>query len=165
MFVPEIALLCDLIGTFCNAYGFLQMKIALQDSEKEDSDGKRKSPWCNARWLLCGFGLILVANIIHIGVLPFCDMSLLTTTCSLAILFNCYLSIKLLGETFSCKYDLTAALLICAGSLLTIFQMNTEFETIYTRVFVQKLLLNWNTLILIFITLAVFVMTRISYKK
>ena len=133
MLSPLSALAIDTVGTFLNAYGLIQMKMAHQESEQAATEGRSSNPWCSGRWVFRGFGLVLLANTIHVLVLPFADMSLLTTTCSISILSSCFLSIKLLGETFVWKYDLTASLLICAGSVLTIIQMNTSTETVYSR--------------------------------
>jgi len=63
---------------------------------------------------------MILANLGHVMVLPYADMSLFTTTCSIAILCSAGLSIKLLGEAFVWKYDVTASILIMVGSALTI---------------------------------------------
>ena len=98
---PLAALFLDLIATFINAYGLIQMKIALQNAElirKDDGKSDFRRGCCSIRYLLLGAVPVVTANAAHAVTLPFADVSLFTTTCALAILFNMFLSIKLLNE-------------------------------------------------------------------
>jgi len=98
--------------------------------------------------MLLGLIPVLIANAAHGFLLPFADVTLFTTTCAIAILFNMFLSIKFLNEKFVCKYDITAVILIAIGSILTIFQMNTTILFEYDRVLIKKLLLSTKSLCL-----------------
>jgi len=60
------------------------------------------------------------------AVLPFADMILLTSSTASALVIASILSIKILGETFNCKYDFTAMLFISLGCGLMILQTNTQ---------------------------------------
>ena len=114
-FTPISALIVDTLATFLNAFGLISLKVAHIECEKSG-----KNPYCTIRFLLQGVLLMIVANIVHLCMLPYGDMTLFTITSSFSILFSAYLSIKLLGEKFVCKYDMTATLLICIGCILTI---------------------------------------------
>jgi hypothetical protein len=93
------------------------MKIAHSNADKKQAGS---SGFKSARWIVLGCGSMITANIGHIMVLPFADMTLFASTCSVAILFCVVFSILMLGEKFICAYDLTAALLICTSSALTV---------------------------------------------
>ena len=61
-------------------------------------------------------------NHLFLGVLPFADLTLLTSNAATGIMFSAFLSITFLGEKFVWKYDLTAVFLIVTGSVLIIIQ-------------------------------------------
>ena len=111
---PLAALGLDTVATFFNQYGLIQMKIAHQEHKG----------FFSLRWLGLGLVFVILAGIGHVVVLPFGDMILFTSTCSVAILFSSILSIWLLKEQFIWKYDLTATILICTGCALTVMQMH-----------------------------------------
>ena len=74
------------------------------------------------------------------AVLPYADVTLLSTICSFGILFTALLSICLLGETFVWKYDLIATLLVITGSVTTVVQMNTKVDLKYDRAAVKEII-------------------------
>jgi len=157
---PISALFVDTLATFLNQFGLIQMKVAHQEAEKTG-----KNPYCTCRWIGFGLCLVSIANTVHVFMLPFGDMSLFTTTCAAAILFSGYLSIKLLNEKFVCKYDVTATVLIVVGCVLTIAQMNTSTDVVYTRTTIFNMLISWKSGCLMLGTIALFVSSVVSYKK
>ena len=80
----------------------------------------------NFKWLL-GLILIVVSSLVHVAVLPYADLVLLSSTSATAIIFGIMLSVSWLGEKFDTKKDLPAIGLICLGCLMTvIFANSTE---------------------------------------
>ena len=147
------------------------MKIAHLEAELKAKEAKSLGMKVSAngffskRWILVGFVCVVVSNLGHVVVLPFADMTLFTTTCSIAILISAFLSIKLLGEPYICKYDVTASILICTGSALTILQMNTTVQTDYDRDMVADLLLSNRSLFLLVFVILLFVVALCSYFR
>jgi len=148
MISPLTALLIDALATFINQFGLIQMKKAHQDAEKQ---GKKHGVF-TVRWLTLGLLCVLLGNVGHVFVMPYGDMTLFITTCSVAILFSGMLSIFLLGEKFIWQYDITACILICVGAGLTVLQMNTTILVSYDRALVKSYLVSWTCLILITFT-------------
>ena len=70
--------------------------------------------------------VMLLGIIIHLAILPWLDLTLAAANSPLAIVVNIGLSVWLLGETFSCKYDCTAISLIIAGSFTIVLLSNKE---------------------------------------
>ena len=97
-------------------------------------------------------------------VLPFGDMILFTSTCSVAILFSAVLSILLLKEKFIWKYDLTAAILICTGCTLTVFQMHMD-DVKYDTKMVKDMVFSTQSIFLQAFTLLLGIITVASYLK
>ena len=67
-------------------------------------------------WILgaiCG----IVGGSIHVIMLPYCDLVLLSTSSCLAIVFGNILAIKFLGEKLVWKYDLSSFILIVVGCM------------------------------------------------
>jgi len=126
--------------------GFTQMKLAQHEvdqknmTEKDNNSSKTHSIFCSPRWFFLGFGCILIGAIGHLAVLPFADVTLLTTICAFGILFTTGLSICMLGEVFVWRYDLVATLLVIVGSVSTIVQMNTKVDLVYDRVRVESII-------------------------
>jgi len=63
---------------------------------------------------------------VHLIVLPYADLALLSANCSLAILINLVLSICLFNEKFIPKYDLTATIFIICGAFFIVLLANKE---------------------------------------
>ena len=123
---PLGALAIDFGFDIMNALGLIHMKIAHKQAEAINKAGGDQNPFLTKRWFFGGFCSVFIGSFGHVFMLPFADMTLFTTTCSLAILVTMILSMFMLGESLIPKYDIPAAIFICIGSALTIFQMNTE---------------------------------------
>ena len=80
---------------------------------------KRKSPFTTFEWLL-GLTMLTISSIIHVAVLPFCDLVVLSPISAIGIVFNDILAVTLLKERLIMKYDATAVSLILIGSLLIV---------------------------------------------
>ena len=82
-------------------------------------------------WLL-GFLFLNVASLIHLFVLPFADLVLLSTHCAWCVVFCQVLAITVLKEKFIFCYDFPALLSIIIGSLIIVCV--TPFEEVsYTK--------------------------------
>ena len=69
---------------------------------------------------------MITASCIHVVVLPYLDLTLMACNASTAIICNLILSKKYLGETFVCKYDCTALILICTGCSTIVLNAHTS---------------------------------------
>lgn len=63
---------------------------------------------------------------LHMGILPYIDLTLMACNASTAIVANMILSTKYLDEVFSWKYDFTALVLIVIGSSMIVLSAHTE---------------------------------------
>lgn len=145
------------------------MKLAHHEADAKnakmrelDSD-KTYSGFCSSRWIVFGLGGVIIGGIGHLGVLPFADVTLLTTVCSFGILFTTMLSICLLGETFVWKYDLVATMLVIIGSTLTIIQMNIRVDLVYNSDRVWQLIFTWKAFGLLLMIISKSILTVIAY--
>lgn len=75
---------------------------------------------------LLGILVLIIGQVAHLGALPFADLVLLSANGTTAILANALVSIKWLGESFVCKYDLSAWIIITLGATLIVFFSNTN---------------------------------------
>jgi hypothetical protein len=116
---PLTALAIDFGFDIMNALGLIFMKIAHKEAEAINKTGGNQNSFTTKRWMI-GFVCVFVGSFGHVFMLPFADMTLFTTTCSLAILVTMGLSMVILGEKLIPKYDFSAAIFICIGSGLTI---------------------------------------------
>ena len=94
-------------------------------------------------WII-GLLCLIVGNVLHIVVLPFIDLVVLSTGTAIAIVVNTVLSIIYLDERFIIKYDLTAFSLIILGSIL-ICVLSDYSETTYTPEMINDLLWSFKT--------------------
>ena len=69
--------------------------------------------------------LLIVSSVIHVAVLPYADLVLLSSSSATAILFGILLSVYMLGEKFDFRYDLPGVMLTCAGCITTVAFANT----------------------------------------
>lgn len=76
-------------------------------------------------WLV-GFFAITISALTHLAVLPFCDMTLLSTTQATAIVSGVLLSIFWLKEPLVPKYDLPALSLMIVGGISIVAFTNKE---------------------------------------
>lgn len=96
-------------------------------------------------------------------VLPFADIVLLASSTGLAMIFSSLLSIFILGETFICKYDLTAMVLIAVGCTLLVLQSHIQHVDLnYAKV--KELLISKKAVAHFVFTICIFTATFIAYK-
>lgn len=89
---------------------------------------------------IIGFLLVVISSLIHIAVLPYADLVLLSSGAASAIVFGIILSVYILGEKFDLRYDLPGVLLTCTGCILTVLNAN-KIEQDYTLDLLQEYLL------------------------
>ena len=75
---------------------------------------------------LLGLALLVISAVIHVVVLPFCPLVLLSTITAAGILISTALAIRYLGEKFICKYDLPSFTLIIIGCTAIVILSNPE---------------------------------------
>ena len=144
--VAIIAYLIDVFGTFLGQFSYILMKKANTKVEQSGLNGtKKKIVFFTCEWLL-GFAMLTVGSIIHVAVLPFCDLVVLTTNASLGILMNNIMAVIYLNEKIVWSYDAPAITLIIGGSL-TIILLSSYEETEYTPDVIKELLWSSTTLI------------------
>ncbi len=139
--VAILAYFIDLIGTFFGQVGYLLMKKALLNAEKqalENPTKKHRSAYLSFKYL---FGMVLLglSAAVHGGTMPFCDLVLLSTLTAAGIVISEFLSIKYLGEKFDVKYDLPSLILIIVGCT-TIVALSNQEETKYPPERIRALL-------------------------
>ena len=66
---------------------------------------------------LCGFGFMIIAAVGLIFILPFADLTLLSTTNATGIITGVLLGIFWLKEPFNLKVDLPALILMLSGAV------------------------------------------------
>ena len=96
--VAVIAYIIDQIATFMVSISYIMQKIGFMEVEKCGLNGtERKIPFFTCQWLK-GFLLMFIGSILHVCVLPFCDLVVLSTSTATSIIFNTVLSVHYLGE-------------------------------------------------------------------
>ena len=159
------AFVCYTLAMCSNQIGFTLMKLAHKEMEQHVAEGKQKTCWavvCRAKWLL-GFVALKCGSVLQVMALPFADLILLSNACSISVVMSTLLAIKFLNEKFIWQYDLSAILLICLGSMLTVVQSNKEEIVIDTQVALD-LLISWRTGIY-FLWVAIFVSTTLCVYR
>ncbi len=106
-----IVLLVDNIAVF-----FGQVALILQKTSYKSNTTQKFNSF---RWTV-GLILIIFSNIIHVAVLPYADLVLLTSSSATAIIFGIILSVLVLYEKFTVKQDLPAVILIVIGCITTV---------------------------------------------
>jgi hypothetical protein len=145
------------------------MKLAHHEADaknakmRELDSTKTFSGFTSYRWIFFGLGGVIIGGIGHLAVLPFADVTLLTTVCAFGILFTTMLSICLLGETFVWKYDLVATILVIVGSTLTILQMNIRVDLEYNRERVYHIIVTWKAFGLLIMIIGKSILTIVAY--
>lgn len=135
-----IVLFIDNIATFLGQVALILMK------KTPDSESKGHG----LKWL-CGLMLVIVSSLVHVAVLPYADLVLLSSSSATAIIFGIILSVYILGEKFDMKYDLPGVLLTCTGCILTVMNANTV-EQNYTLDELKTLLLTPKATLYILLT-------------
>jgi hypothetical protein len=135
-----IVLFIDNIATFLGQVALILMKKTTNDASKGHG----------LKWL-CGLMLVIVSSLVHVAVLPYADLVLLSSSSATAIIFGIVLSVYMLGEKFDMKHDLPGVLLTCTGCILTVMNANTV-EQNYTLDELKNLLLTPKAALYIFLT-------------
>ena len=99
---------------------------------------KRKQVFCTCKWLI-GFILMALGSILHIVVLPFVDVVVLSTGTGISLVCNTVLAIWYLGESFNVKYDVPSFTLIIGGCA-TIVLLSQFDEIEYTPEDIKRLI-------------------------
>ena len=86
---PLTALAIDFGFDIMNALGLILMKIAHKEVEAINKAGGDQNSFTTKRWM-SGFVCVFIGSFGHVFMLPFADMTLFTTTCSLAILITIF---------------------------------------------------------------------------
>ena len=110
-----VVLLIDNVATFLGQIALILMK--------EVNNSKSKG----FLWL-SGLILLILSSVIHVAVLPYADLVLLSSSSATAILFGILLSVYWLGETFDFHFDLPGVMLTCAGCVTTVAFANTSVQ-------------------------------------
>ena len=83
--------------------------------------------------------LTVVGNLGHFVALLFCDLTVIACNTSSAVIMNVFISWKWLGEKFVPKYDVTAIILVFAGTLLILLMANKDHQTFDTNALLKQL--------------------------
>ena len=120
----------DIIATLSNKFSFAIQKQSHIEQEKRkqtvSSDKMVEKTMCCTWKGVAGLILTAIGCIGHALALPFCDLTLIACNSSTAIIVNVWLSSKFLGEKFIAKYDISAMVLVCAGTLAIIMISNKD---------------------------------------
>ena len=130
----------DLFGTFLCQASYLLMKFA-----HLDNDSGRNSSVCSFKYA-AGMTCLVIGNIIHVVVLPFCPVILLAINSSTAIVMTAVLAIVLLKERIIWRYDGVAFLLI-SGGCTGIVLLSQDKESERTTEDVKRQLTSWRTIL------------------
>ena len=120
------AFMIDLFGTFLCQASYLLIKFA-----HLDKDSGHSSSVCSFKYA-AGMTCLVIGNIIHVVVLPFCPVILLAINSSTAIVMTAVLAIVFLKERIVWRYDAVAFLLIsggCTGIVLLSQSKESESTT------------------------------------
>ena len=138
------------------------MKKGMIKVEQSGLNGsKKKIPFFTCEWII-GFLLLGIGSLVHVAVLPFCDLVVLSTLSSLGIIMNNILSVLFLGERIVWKHDAVAISLIVGGNLVIVF-LSDYSETNYTPEDIHNDLYSAATIIYSSVGLVFTVLTIIHY--
>mmetsp|Transcript_32130 Transcript_32130/g.42602 ORF Transcript_32130/g.42602 Transcript_32130/m.42602 type:complete len:137 (+) Transcript_32130:171-581(+) len=136
------------------------MKKGMHKVESTGLNGtKRQLGFFTCEWMT-GFAMMALGSMVHIIVLPFCDLVVLSTETALAIIMNNFMSVIYLKEKLVWKYDGPAIFLIISGSIL-IVTVSDYSEKTYTPDDVRRLLSSTVTIMSLFIV-AIFTIGTIA---
>ncbi len=105
---------------------------------------------------------MFIGSILHVLVLPFCDLVVLSTSTATSIVFNTVLSVYYLGERFDWRLDGPAFVLIIGGSLAIVF-LSDYSDTSYTPDVIRDLIFSQTMAIFMSIYLVVIIVTIVEY--
>ena len=137
-----IALLIDILGTILSSVAYVAMKLGQMKVESAGlNKTESKQAYMTCEWF-SGFLLLMIGNVVHIVVLPFVDLVILSTGAALAICCSVILAVFYLEEKFFCRYDLPAMTCLLGGSLMIIL-LSDYSKVNYTADMVKDLI--WST--------------------
>ena len=94
----------------------------MKTTETEPDEGTGNT-YCSWRFLL-GFAFMVLGSVIHVGVLPFIDLTLIACNSCVGIIASVILSTAVLGERFIPQYDLVAMVFIAMGCTTLVLNAN-----------------------------------------
>ena len=112
---------------------------------------------------MLGFACGVIGGVIHVAILPYCDLVLLSTTSCLSIVFSNILAIKFLNEKLVWKYDLASFLLIvlgCSGIVL----LSKADETPQTPEVIKGNLSSAQTILFLLMFIVIVVLSLVMVK-
>ena len=160
--VAVIAYLIDLFGTLLGTIAYIMMKKGMIEVENSGLNGsKKKIPFFTCSWIT-GFLILIVASIIHVSALPFCDLVVLSTSSCIGILMNNIFSVMFLNERVVWTYDIIAISLIISGCLTIVLLSNYDTTT-YTPDDIKDLLFSVHTTVFTIILFIFITVTLIQF--
>ena len=127
-----VAYFFALIATAITSLSYLLQKKAHHQLEEKGVDKDKETAndvkvYRQPLWLL-GFSVGIAGGVLHVVVLPYCDLVLLSTTSLISIICSNILAIKFLGEKIIWKYDIASFILIGIGCLGIIILSEVDEE-------------------------------------
>ena len=157
------AFLLDCGASFLVAVSYIAMKKGFIKVENSGLNGtKRQNPYLTCQWI-SGFLILIVGSVIHVVVLPFVDLVILSAGTSIAIVMNTLLSVLYLGEKFVPRYDVTAFSLIIGGSLI-ICLISDYSETTFTPERIRELMSSAPSIIFMLFQIIVAIIAFLQYQ-
>ena len=95
-----------------------------------------------------------IGSVIHVIVLPFVDLVILSTGTGISIFLNTLLAVFYLGERFKPKYDVPAFILIIGGCIAIVL-LSDFSDTEYTPEDIERLIISTPSLIFFILYLVV----------
>ena len=105
------AFLIDFVATLLSQFSYILMKFAHIESEKSG-----KSAFLSCKWI-SGISSLVTGSLLHVVVMPYCPLVLLSTNGAVAIIISALLAVWFLNERIVPTYDLPAFILISAGTI------------------------------------------------
>ena len=137
--IAIVAFIIDCCASFLVSVSYIAQKKGFIKVENSGLNGtKRQNPYFTCEWIV-GFILLFIGSLIHVAVLPFVDLVILSTGTAISIVLNTVMSVMYLGEKFLPAYDIPALSMIIVGSL-AICLMSSYDETTFTPDRIRELL-------------------------
>ena len=122
------------------------MRQKKKDGLDEQDNAKKGAASAYCSWFWFGGFLLSASSVtIHLSVLPYADLTLLSTNSIVGILFAQILSVMFLGEKWIAKYDLGALFFIISGCA-TIVLISDKEEIKFDAESIKEMLFNFTTI-------------------
>ena len=158
-----VAFICDCFASFFIASAYIAMKKGFIRVENSGLNGsKRLNPYYTCEWIF-GFFILITGSFIHVAVLPFADLVILSTGSAIATVLNTLMAVFYLGEKSLLSYDIPALTMIVGGSL-AIVGLSDYSDTTYTPESIEDLLISSGTMIFMLLYLLVAFFTFLQYQ-